>query len=635
MNHPCRLVVAFHSPDAQRVDVAGGKGAGLARASRKLPVPPGVIVTSQAYREFVRPVRPAIDAALARHAGDAAAISRSVMLLLQSQALPRALLVELQQALHDASLLTQRLAVRSSGTLEDSSVAAFAGMHETFLNCQGMESVAQALRGCYRSMWSEHALAYRERMGMTHVDAAMAVVAQRLVCVSASEPAGVAFSVDPVRGRLDTVLINAAFGLGESVVGGEAALDEFRISRKRGEAGLFPVIEQTIADKRHAQVAAQQGVGRVDIDQARRLRPVLDPVACSEVAELALAAEECFGFPQDIEWAREAEGFVLLQSRPVTRIPPRWTRDESAERFPNAVTQMTWDLVEEAFHASLNHSLRLMGLPPFEGKWFGLHDGYVYGNQNAVELYQGRLPVEALGDMHGLVAAAPELMRRYAWVAELPSRWTRDLDTYLQGVEDLMREPLASRSLAELWGYVLRVRDVGRRYFLPNIAISLTHRSLYVLLVRMVCMINHVDAAEATSMVERLLAVTDTMTGRINQEMRELALLANRLPGVRLSWRRSNPVMLGPGWTRGPSLPGGFAILWSGMDIASSTSMPTTRRGSMRPGSCSNRSSAWHGQPTSTRIRASASAKPGPTWRASSNKCLRPLRGSCARWWGT
>ena len=80
-------------------------------------------------------------------------------------------------------------------------------------------------------------------------------------------------------------------------------------------------------------------------------------------------------------------------------------------------------------------------------------------------------------------------------------------------------------------GYVLRVRDAGRRYFLPNIAISLTHRSLYVLLVRMVCMINHVDAAEATSMVERLLAVTDTMTGRINQEMRELARLANRLPG--------------------------------------------------------------------------------------------------------
>lgn len=547
MNHPERLVVAFHSLEAQHVDVAGGKGAGLARASRKLPVPPGVIVTSQAYREFVRPVRRAIDAVLARHAGDAAAISRAVRHLLDGQAFPQALLVELQGALRDESLLGHSLAVRSSGTQEDSSVAAFAGMHDTFLNCHGMDSVAQALRGCYRSMWSEHALAYRKRMGVDHLEAAMAVVVQRLVRVAANEPAGVAFSVDPVRGRLDTVLINGAFGLGESVVGGEAAIDEFRVSRQRGAAGLFPVIEQTIADKRHAHVAGRQGVERVEIDQARAQLPVLDPVACSEVAELALAAEECFGFPQDIEWAREDGRFVLLQSRPVTRIPPRWTRDESAERFPNAVTPMTWDLVEQAFHASLNHSLRLMGLPSFEGKWFGLHDGYVYGNQNAVELYQGRLPIEALGDMQALIASAPELMRRHAWVAELPLKWRRDLDAYLQGIDGLMHEPLASYTVAELWDYVLRVRDLGCRYFLPNIAISLTQRSLHVLLVRMVGMITRVDAAEAASMAERLLAVTDTMTGRINQEMRELARVASRLPGGAAALAQ---VELDDGWPR-------------------------------------------------------------------------------------
>src|SRR6185312_12328570 len=88
---------------------------------------------------------------------------------------------------------------------------------------------------------------------------------------------------------------------------------------------------------------------------------------------------------------------VLLQSRPVTTIPPRWTRDESAERFPNVITPLTWDFVEKGFHRSLNHSFHLMGLPAYEGQWFARFGHYIYGNQNAVELYARRSPVRLEG----------------------------------------------------------------------------------------------------------------------------------------------------------------------------------------------------------------------------------------------
>ena len=92
-----------------------------------------------------------------------------------------------------------------------------------------------------------------------------------------------------------------------------------------------------------------------------------------------LKVESFYNFPQDIEWGFEGEELFLLQSRPVTSIAPLWTRDESAERYPSAMTPMSWDLIEEGFHQSLDHSFKMMGFPPLEGKWFALFDNYIYG----------------------------------------------------------------------------------------------------------------------------------------------------------------------------------------------------------------------------------------------------------------
>jgi len=525
---------AFTDPQAAEHAISGGKGANLARAAQHLPVPPGIVVGSEAYRTFVAPLRDTIRAVLDDAALDHAARSERIQTLLLAQPLPSSLRDELAAKMGVLGLADTPVAVRSSGTLEDLPGAAFAGQHDTLLGIRGADAAVDAIRRCYASLWNAHVLPYRERMGLDHLDAAMAVVVQKMVLVGEREAAGVAFSVDPVRGALDQVLINAAFGLGETVVGGEEPVDEYRLQRSD-----LAEVEAVIAEKSHALVtAAANGTRQVALPAEQANSPALDADQRRAVAQLALAAEQHFGFPQDIEWAWQDGKLYLLQSRAVTRIPPRWTRDESAERFPTPVTPLTWDLCEAGFHASLNHSFKLMGLPPFGDKWFAMRDYYIYGNQNAVELYSGRTPTRLLKDVESIRAALPQIAAQFAWVQELPVRWMRDLDTYLIGIGALMREPLDGRQLNELWDYVLRINALGASYFLPNIAISLTQRTLYVGLQQMLQLA--LPAEQAQQVFDQLLAVTDTKTGQVNAELWSLSRLA-RMDAALHARLRSGP----------------------------------------------------------------------------------------------
>lgn len=529
---------AFTDPQARELATSGGKGANLAQAAAHLPVPPGLIVGSAVYRAFVEPLRVPIRAVLTDAALDHAARSAAIQAMILAQPLPDALGDALHTHMTELGLLDGPVAVRSSGTLEDLPGAAFAGQHDTLLGVRGVDAVLEAIRRCYASLWNAHVLPYRERLGLDHLTAAMAVVVQKMVCVGADEAAGVAFSIDPVRGALDQVLINAAFGLGESVVGGEAPVDEYRVRR-----GDLSEVESVVVDKPVALVDADGGgIREVALDAASAARAALDPEQRKAVAQLALAAETHFGFPQDIEWAWQDGQLYLLQSRAVTRIPARWTRDESAERFPNPITPLTWDLCEAGFHASLNYSFQLMGLPPFGDKWFAMRDYYIYGNQNAVDLYRGRTPVKLLRDVDAIRAALPEIAARFGWVQELPVRWMRDLDTYLLGIGALMQEPLEGRSLAQLWDYVLRINALGSRYFLPNIAISLTQATLYATLLAMLRLALPED--EARQVFDRLMAQTDTKTGQVNAELWALSRCARRDPALAATLVETDSAML-------------------------------------------------------------------------------------------
>lgn len=512
--------LTFSDPQATELVVSGGKGVNLARLTLGgLPVPTGFIITSAAYQFFIQQLVKQIKTIL-QHGEDVSLQSQQIQALIHAQPVSDILRSAIQSQLERFHMQQWCVAVRSSATFEDLPGAAFAGQHDTFLNQRGTDEIISAMRDCYASLWHEHAMRYRAHHHLAHLDAAMAVVVQQMVDMTSRDAAGVAFSIDPIKGNLNQVLINSSFGLGESVVGGEQPIDEFRVALPE-----LAVVERNIGNKAEIILKDTQGVHSVLLPEAQRSEPSLSDLQCQDVAQLALKAQAFFGFPQDIEWAFSDGTLYLLQSRPITFIPERWTRDESAERFPNAVTPLTWDLVEEGFHESLNFSFELMGLPHFGGKWFAIKDFYIYGNQNAVELYAGRMPA-GISTMAELQAVLPEMARRYAWVQELPVRWMRDLDTYLLNIGALLQEDLKDYSLQECWRYVLKVRDAGKRYFLPNIAISLTQRTLYAVLYQILTMSLPVEKAK--EMFNLLLSTADTKTGQVNSELWALSRLVQQ-----------------------------------------------------------------------------------------------------------
>jgi pyruvate,water dikinase len=483
-----KYVLALSDPRACDVAVSGGKGTSLAKLTQAgFPVPPGFVISTDAYRDAIRREPPM---------------------------LPRELVAAVGKLCAAAGVGTH-WAVRSSGTAEDSTRAAFAGQHDTFLNCVGAEEVLRRVRDCWTSLWSPRAMAYREQLGIARDEIAMAVVVQQMVN---AESAGVAFTIDPVRGSLDTIVIDANFGLGESVVAGETEVDHIAIDRRS-----WTVASKHIACKTTRVVSAESGTTEMRVDGVTASRPALTEHQAIAIARLAAKIEDHSGWPQDVEWAIADSRLMLLQSRPITTVPPRWTRDESAERFPNVVTPLTWDFVDEGFHRSLNHSFALMGLPAYDGKWFASVGYYIYGNQNAVELYARRSPVPRM-PLPQLVEQLPSIVARFRWIADLPSRWHEDLPGFLHEIDALIAEPVADYDLTRLWEYLERVNATGTRYFLPNIAISIGHGVLHRAL-RALVGATVGDAACGESICTQLVAC-ETMTTRVNTELRALVEIA-------------------------------------------------------------------------------------------------------------
>lgn len=514
------MIVEFSDKRALEVALVGGKGYGLAKATQAgLPVPSGIVLTTKAYREWFLPHRQAVLDLLAKYATFDEK-SQAITQFLADKPLPSSVLDTLMawQDKHKG----KDFAVRSSGSAEDMPGAAFAGLHDTFLNVSGLDNLTKAVKQCWLSLWNSEVLPYRERLGVAHDEVHMAVVVQEMVNVRADEPAGVAFSIDPVRGDVEAVLINASFGLGETVVAGESPVDEYRVDK----AGK--VIMTAIADKPFALIKANEGNRNelFALGDAGKTSSLTDEQALA-IANLARQAELYFGFPQDIEWAITDGKLSLLQSRPITRFAPKWTRDESAERFPNPITPLTWHLCEKGFHDSLNYSFNLMGLPPFYDKWFSLKDGYVYGNQNAVAVYAGRLPLEPLKDEASLAKFIDEGgLWQYAWVSDLQARWMNDLDSYLLALGKFNHIDYEHKSIGECWEILKEINALGTAYFLPNIAISLTQTLLYKVL-RYI--LTKLVGDKAQTVFDHLVSVTETKTGAVNKAMWQLSRQLQKL----------------------------------------------------------------------------------------------------------
>ena len=217
------------------------------------------------------------------------------------------------------------VAVRSSANAEDLPDLSFAGQQDTYLNIRGRDALFEAVRDCWASLWTARAISYRHDHAIAQEAVAMAVVVQVMV---PSEVSGILFAANPATGERSEMIVNASFGLGEAIVGGEITPDTYIID---GDA--LTVKETIIGSKEHMMVsAAGQGTDTRELSAAEREQSSLAAPVLRELAQLAIAVERHFGQPQDIEWAVANGKLWLLQSRPITNLPPAPLKDVRWEK---------------------------------------------------------------------------------------------------------------------------------------------------------------------------------------------------------------------------------------------------------------------------------------------------------------
>jgi pyruvate,water dikinase len=520
------LVVALSESGLGAVSLVGGKGHNLINLVQAgFPVPPGFVVTADSYQHFIAALDWLDAHLLALAFDDTVRLSEQCADLrcrFSQEALPR----DVSQAIAQALVVVQpppgaRFAVRSSSTLEDLAQAAFAGQHDTYLNVSP-DDIPRRVRDCFVSLWGDRAVLYRHHQGFSQQQTRMAVVVQlQIEC----DRAGVGFSVNPVTGSLRQMIIDANYGLGESVVAGECEIDHLVLDK-----ATLQVVSQSIGHKDRMIVPTAGGTDERPVAADLADVPCLNHEEIVAVGQLLARVEAHFGWPQDIEWGIKTGQLYLFQSRAVTTLPPRFTRDESAERFPNAMTPLSWDFLGAVFRQSLTHSLQLMGLPPLKEDWFTCIDHYVYGNQNAVDLLAAYRPVHAQ-NLQELAAEIPQLREKFSWVLELPVHWARDLDRYLIRLGRLSAVPLDNLSVPRIWEHVRQLQAIAADYFRPNIAISITQSFLHRLLLHLVTLA--CGKEKGIRVFDGLLAGCDTKTAVVNREMHELAQLAAKNEALR------------------------------------------------------------------------------------------------------
>jgi pyruvate, water dikinase len=309
----------------------GGKSAGLGELLRAgVPVPPGFALSTAAFDEFLENSGLAhrIAAALwGLSAGDVDALARASHVIaeaMRSAPVPHGVRNEVAdqyRALHTGDD-APAVAVRSSALGEDSGDATFAGQQDSYLWVQGVDDICNAVRDCWASLYNTQAISYRARLGGdAAAHPAMGVTVQTMVDAAVS---GVMFTCNPVTGDPSMVAINASWGLGLGVVGGEVTPDDYLVSKVTRE-----VVRQHISDKEIEYVPAPGGHGTVEIpvDAERRTTPCLGGDDLGALIDLSKRVERHFGAHQDVEWAIDRVGALyVLQSRPVTALPKREDR---------------------------------------------------------------------------------------------------------------------------------------------------------------------------------------------------------------------------------------------------------------------------------------------------------------------
>ncbi|HEY6682484.1 MAG TPA: PEP/pyruvate-binding domain-containing protein, partial [Propionibacteriaceae bacterium] len=346
------------------IEQAGGKGANLGELTRAgLPVPPGFVILTDAYRGYIAEHQLADKiVGLAGPTDDPAgyeSASEQIRALFAEE-ISDSLRAEIADE-YAALGGDVPVAVRSSATAEDLPEASFAGQQDTYLNVRGLEDLLVAVRDCWTSLWTARAMAYRARQAIDPTTVSLAVVVQQMVDANA---AGVMFTANPSNGHRDETVISAAWGLGESVVSGSVNTDNIVVSEADGT-----VLSSETADKAVMTVPTEHRTQERPVPQEQRRQPVLSESDAAALAAYGTRIEDHYGAPQDIEWARADGQFFIVQARPITALPEveapmptDWTvpeptamyvRASIVEQLPDPLSPLFADMIDGAVTRSL------------------------------------------------------------------------------------------------------------------------------------------------------------------------------------------------------------------------------------------------------------------------------------------
>jgi pyruvate, water dikinase len=342
-DHPA-FVKWFSELDKNSGPIAGGKGANLGEIfNLKVPVPPGFVVTAQAYDYFIEisgikeRMRDILSKINYENTTQLNESTQKVRDLIVNSKMPKemeedileayeALGAENLEMIHGSArdILNHAaepifVAVRSSATTEDLAEASFAGQQDTYLNIKGKEEILKHVKKCFASLFTARATYYRNKTGFKHEQASLSVVIQKMVD---SAKSGVMFSKDPAY-KSDNIIIESVWGLGEGIVSGKITPDKYVVSKD------LEILDIKVADKKIALSRDSSGNGTVvQLREEKSKHQVLKNHEILELANLALKLEAHYGKPQDMEFAIENDEIFIVQTRPITTIEKRISTED-------------------------------------------------------------------------------------------------------------------------------------------------------------------------------------------------------------------------------------------------------------------------------------------------------------------
>ena len=327
MQKGTKTIVWFDEVTKVDIPLVGGKGANLGEmVHAKIPVPPGFIVTADAYFKFLDDA--GLTADIRRYLKDLNVndskrlqeVADVIKNRISSAPMPPDMVKEMKEAYR--KLGQGLVAVRSSATAEDLPEASFAGQQRTFLNVQGEDDVVTAIQECWSSLFEPRAIFYREEHNFDHFKVGIAVPVQKMI---QSEASGVLFTIEPLSNDTTTIIIEAIFGLGEAIVSGEVTPDQYLLNKKE-----LRIIDKKI-HKQEWQLVKNTSVPsgerdpniKVPISPSKQNKQKIADEDIVALAKLGKMIEELYQFPQDIEWAKQGKQLFILQTRPVTTLKPK------------------------------------------------------------------------------------------------------------------------------------------------------------------------------------------------------------------------------------------------------------------------------------------------------------------------